>query len=79
MLDRIVSRVPVPISQAFDLFQLTARSQAVVKWLSEGLTNKEIAQRLGITEQTVKEHIQRLMRKTKTRTRTGLLGRLLTS
>ena len=79
MLDRIVSRVPVPIAQAFELFHLTARSQAVVKSLSQGLTNKEIAQRLGITEQTVKEHIQRLMRKTKTRTRTGLLGRLLTS
>src|SRR6266513_4086956 len=35
MLDRIVSRVPVPIAQAFELFHLTARSQAVVKSLSQ--------------------------------------------
>jgi len=77
LLDRVVSREPVSISQAFGRFQLSIRGRAVVKWLVQGHTNKEIAQRLGITEQTVKEHIQRLMRKTRTTTRTGLLARLL--
>jgi DNA-binding CsgD family transcriptional regulator len=77
LLDRVVSREPVSISQAFGRFQLSIRGRAVVKWLVQGLTNKEIAEQLGITEQTVKEHIQRLMRKTKTTTRTGLLAQLL--
>ena len=77
LLDRVVSREPVSISHAFGRFQLSIRGRAVVKWLVQGHTNKEIAQRLGITEQTVKEHIQRLMRKTRTTTRTGLLARLL--
>ena len=77
LMDRVVSREPVSISQAFGRFQLTIRGRAVVKWLVQGLTNKEIAEQLGITEQTVKEHIQRLMRKTETTTRTGLLARLL--
>ena len=77
LLDRVVSREPVSISQAFGRFQLSIRGRAVVKWLVQGHTNKEIAQRLEITEQTVKEHIQRLMRKTRTTTRTGLLARLL--
>jgi DNA-binding CsgD family transcriptional regulator len=77
LLDRVVSREPVSISQAFGRFQLSIRGRAVVKWLVQGLTNKEIAEQLGITEQTVKEHIQRLMRKTETTTRTGLLARLL--
>jgi len=77
LLDRVVSREPVSISHAFGRFQLSIRGRAVVKWLVQGHTNKEIAQRLEITEQTVKEHIQRLMRKTKTTTRTGLLARLL--
>ncbi len=77
LLDRVVSREPVSISQAFGRFQLSIRGRAVVKWLVQGHTNKEIAEQLGITEQTVKEHIQRLMRKTRTTTRTGLLARLL--
>ncbi len=77
LMDRVVSREPVSISQAFGRFQLSIRGRAVVKWLVQGLTNKEIAEQLGITEQTVKEHIQRLMRKTETTTRTGLLARLL--
>ena len=77
LLDRVVSREPVSISQAFGRFQLSIRGRAVVKWLIQGHTNKEIAEQLGITEQTVKEHIQRLMRKTRTTTRTGLLSRLL--
>jgi len=76
-MDRVVSREPVSISQAIGRFQLSIRGRAVVKWLVQGLTNKEIAEQLGITEQTVKEHIQRLMRKTETTTRTGLLARLL--
>src|SRR2546426_8636323 len=77
LMDRVVSREPVSISQAFGRFQLSIRGRAVVKWLVQGLTNKEIAEQLGITEQTVNEHIQRLMRKTETTTRTGLLARLL--
>src|SRR2546427_10819533 len=77
MLDRIVSREPVAMSQALERFHLSTRGRSVVKWLVQGHTNKQIAKQLGITEQTVKEHIQRLMRKTKTATRTGLLARLL--
>ena len=77
MLDRIASREPVAMSQACARFGLTPRGRAVVRCLAQGHTNKEIAEQLGITEQTVKEHIQRLMRKTKTATRTGMLARLL--
>jgi DNA-binding CsgD family transcriptional regulator len=77
MLDRIAPREPVAMSQVCARFGLTPRGRAVVRCLVLGHTNKEMAQRLRITEQTVKEHVQRLMRKTKTSTRTGLLARLL--
>ena len=77
MLDRIAPREPVSISRSFGRFGLTLRGRAVVKWLIHGYTSKEIAQQLRITEQTVKEHIQRLMRQTKTTTRTGMLAQLL--
>ena len=76
MLDRIASRMPASIAQVNRRLHLTDRGQAVVQCLAQGHTNKEIAERLGITEQTVKEHIQRLMRKTKTATRTGMLARI---
>ncbi len=49
----------------------------VVRELVKGFTNKEIANVLAITEQTVKEHVKHLMRKTGTTTRTGLLAKVL--
>ena len=42
---------------------LTRREQQLVQLVSEGLTNKEIAVRLYLSEQTVKNHIQRMLRK----------------
>ena len=42
---------------------LTHREGEVLKQLSNGLTNKEIAQSLGISYETVKEHVQHILRK----------------
>src|SRR3990172_183418 len=42
---------------------LTKRENEVLKQLAFGLTNKEIAQALGISYETVKEHVQHVLRK----------------
>ncbi len=42
---------------------LTQRESEVLKYLSSGLTNKEIAQSLNISYETVKEHVQHILRK----------------
>jgi two-component system NarL family response regulator len=42
---------------------LTRREQQLVQLVSEGLTNKEIASRLYLSEQTVKNHVRRMLRK----------------
>lgn len=42
---------------------LTNREQQVVVLISEGLTNKEIANRLNLAEQTVRNHVHRMLRK----------------
>jgi DNA-binding NarL/FixJ family response regulator len=42
---------------------LTHREGEVLKQLANGLTNKEIAQSLGISYETVKEHVQHILRK----------------
>jgi DNA-binding CsgD family transcriptional regulator len=64
---------------AREKFQLTNREQAVVENLAKGWTNKEIANALDITEQTVKEHIKHIMRKTHATTRTGILVQIFNS
>jgi len=58
---------------------MTDQEHAVLDHLAEGSTNKEIARTLGISEQTVKEHVKHIMQKTRTTTRTAMLGRVLTT
>jgi DNA-binding NarL/FixJ family response regulator len=43
--------------------QLTPRESEVITHMVEGLTNKEIAVNLGISYETVKEHVQHILRK----------------
>jgi DNA-binding NarL/FixJ family response regulator len=52
---------------------LTQREQAVLKGVFEGLTNKEIGGRLGISESSVKAVLQQLFEKTGVRTRSQLV------
>jgi DNA-binding NarL/FixJ family response regulator len=42
---------------------LTPRETEVLSQLAHGLTNKEIAQALGISTETVKEHVQNILKK----------------
>jgi two-component system, NarL family, response regulator DevR len=42
---------------------LTRREQQLVKMVGQGLSNKEIANQLNLSEQTVKNHIHRMLRK----------------
>jgi len=64
-------------SQAVQRFGFTPREKAVIKYLSQGATNKEIARELRISLPTVKEHIRHIMEKTKSSTRTGALVQIL--
>ena len=65
------------IDQVKDIFRLTDREVTVVQNLLKGWTNKDIGKELGVTEQTVKEHIKHIMTKTRTTTRTGILVQVL--
>ena len=52
---------------------LTERERAVLKGVFEGLTNKEIAAKLGTSEGTIKAAMQQLFDKTGVRTRSQLV------
>ena len=77
IMEEVGRRQESSTEEAKARFNLTDREESVVRQLSKGWTNKEIALSLGITEQTVKEHIKHIMHKTKTTTRTGILVQIL--
>jgi DNA-binding CsgD family transcriptional regulator len=58
-------------------FRFTEREAQVVKNLAKGYTNKEIAAAVGSNENAVKEVVKRVMQKTKTTTRTGVMAQVL--
>jgi DNA-binding NarL/FixJ family response regulator len=43
---------------------LSEREREIALWMSHGMMNKEIAKRLGISDKTVKTHVQHIFKKT---------------
>lgn len=56
---------------------LTAKQYDVACHMAAGLTNKEIAPFLGITEDTVKFHVFSIIKKTGMKSRTGAIVKLI--
>ena len=56
-------RVATPTALVKRELGLSRREQQLIEIISEGLTNKEIAVRLNLSEQTVKNHVHRMLRK----------------
>ena len=52
---------------------LSTREQEIARFISEGLTSKEVAERAFITENTVKQHLKRIFAKTDVRNRAELV------
>ncbi|GAC1434726.1 MAG: two-component system response regulator NarL [Thermoanaerobaculia bacterium] len=57
---------------------ITSRDAAILKLLQQGLSNKEIAQALGVAEVTIKSHLTKLYRKFGVHTRLELLSYAMT-
>ncbi|MDA8192467.1 MAG: response regulator transcription factor [Thermaerobacter sp.] len=49
---------------------LTAREHDILQAMSQGLPNKQIAARLGVSEKTVKAHVSRILAKLRVKDRT---------
>lgn len=52
---------------------ITEREKEIIEHISQGYRNKEIAQRLNISEQTVKAHLNRIFRKFNCSSRSKLI------
>jgi DNA-binding CsgD family transcriptional regulator len=57
-------------------YRLTGREQEVLRHLARGLSTAELADRLGITAHTVRDHIKALFSKVGAHTRAELLARI---
>lgn len=63
-------------SENVPLDTLTARERDTLNGILSGLSNKEIARQLAISERTVKEHVGTLLNKMEAKDRIGLLLKL---
>jgi DNA-binding CsgD family transcriptional regulator len=64
---------------ASERFHLTGREQEVLQFLLDGLTSKEIADRMKISPNTVKAFLRLIMVKMGVSTRSGIVGKAMTS
>lgn len=73
----------VTMNRQFDInavqkqFGLTKRETEVTFCLTKGLTNKEIANALSLSPETIHDYIKKIMKKLKTTTRAGIVGKVL--
>jgi two-component system, NarL family, nitrate/nitrite response regulator NarL len=62
-----------PVAPVFRKVRFTERDREVLRAVFEGLANKEIADRLGVSESAIKASLQQLFSKTGVRTRSQLV------
>lgn len=70
LLQRPIHPPPSPLAAA-----LTPRENEVLQWLAQGQTNRAIALELGITQHTVKFHVNAIMSKLDAQSRTEAVVR----
>ncbi|MGE0404819.1 MAG: LuxR C-terminal-related transcriptional regulator [Candidatus Korobacteraceae bacterium] len=75
LLER-ASSPEVMLHQITNRFNLTVREREAVGYLLQGLTSKEIAQKMSISPNTVKAFLRLVMTKMAVSTRAGLIGRV---
>jgi DNA-binding NarL/FixJ family response regulator len=56
-------KVAIPSAHLRNSLGLSRREQQLVGLIQRGLTNKEMASQLSLSEQTVKNHVHRILRK----------------
>jgi DNA-binding NarL/FixJ family response regulator len=68
----VVRRLSGRTTLSVNPYGLTARQRQIIRAVVEGLNNREIAARLGISEHTAKHHLTQIFNKTGVSTRLEL-------
>ncbi|MBI4377846.1 MAG: hypothetical protein HY578_01985 [Nitrospinae bacterium] len=74
LLERIILSHQVDLEKMRAEFKLTKRESEVLQCICEGLSNKDISEKLFIGEYTVKDHIKKIMRKMNINSRSGIIA-----
>ena len=72
VLEAATQRVNLDLTKTSSLECLSPRERMIATLVADGLSNKEVARRLGITEGTVKLHLHNIYEKTGVSNRTSL-------
>lgn len=76
LIEKIIDRHDVDYDKARGEFSLSRRELEVLKFISCGLANKEIAEKMFISAYTVKDHIKSIMRKMNVNSRNEIVAEL---
>jgi two-component system nitrate/nitrite response regulator NarL len=68
----VIRRLSGPATLSVNPYGLTGRQRQIIRGVVEGLNNREIAARLGISEHTAKHHLTQIFNKTGVSTRLEL-------
>jgi len=75
LFDYVASQsMDLPNTQARARWGLTRREQQLIPLIGRGMTNKEIATQLSLSEETVKSHVHRILRKVGVEDRLGVFA-----
>ena len=79
--DRLLLFGPVSVEESLEnrisKYPLTRREQEIALWVMRGLSNREIAEKLFICEQTVKDHLHDIFERMHVRRRSELTAKVL--
>lgn len=76
MFRRLVEEAKQNLERQSELIRLTDREREVLDLLAQGLTNKEIAEKLVITTNTVKRHLKAIFEKLNVHTRSAATAKI---
>jgi DNA-binding CsgD family transcriptional regulator len=69
----------IPLSRVSDQFNLTRREREVLEYLLQGMSSREIANRMNVSPSTVKAFLRLIMIKTRASSRSAILGKIIMS
>jgi DNA-binding CsgD family transcriptional regulator len=77
LLERVVEKHTIDLQEIGQRHRLSPREVEVVGLVCEGRTNREIGEKLYISEHTVKDHLKNIMRKMEVATRNEMVAVLI--
>ena len=77
LVERVTEKRAVDFEKAKKDFKLSNRELEVVVLLSQGFSNREISEKLFVSEHTVKDHMKNIMKKMGVDSRGGIIAAIL--